>query len=222
MIISPTHPDAREPAGIGYDRPGWHLAPDVWDSEWLADLLRRGAATGQLHPPSTDSDGARTDALPRSRHSFSSGRTKPTGSTRHWKAPNLKLAMVGGGGGSDILGVSRRHMLEALLAGERDPEVLLPGSWDIACQTPRTPTGAYRTGPAPSTFRRLEQLGIRDTHPCRRVAPAPAQAVWEEPPLRTWGSLTRRRVTFLQSMRNTGALPVAPGSVEAGICCTGF
>src|SRR5215831_14995535 len=45
---------------------------------------------------------------------------RPNGWRRSWKTPGSKLSSFA----TDILGVSGRAMLEALIRGERDPQVL--------------------------------------------------------------------------------------------------
>jgi transposase len=91
---------------------------DVKDAEWLADLLRHGLVRPSFIPPQAQRD---LRELTRERTNFV--RQRATLINRIQKvleAANIKLGDVV----SDVLGVSGRAMLEALLAGERDPAVL--------------------------------------------------------------------------------------------------
>jgi transposase len=90
---------------------------DVRDSEWLADLLRHGLLRASFIPPAP----IRTvRELTRYRKTLVQQRTDEANRLhKTLESANLQRAMVA----SDILGVSGRQMLEALLAGERDPEV---------------------------------------------------------------------------------------------------
>ena len=91
---------------------------DVRDSEWLADLLRHGLLRASFIPPAQ----SRTvRELTRYRKTLVQQRTDEANRLhKTLEGANLQLAMVA----SDILGVSGRQMLEALLGGERDPDVL--------------------------------------------------------------------------------------------------
>ncbi len=87
---------------------------DVKDCEWLATLLAHGLIRASFIPPPPIRD--------------------LRDLTRHWKSlirdrvklqtANIKLANVV----ADVLGVSGRAMLDALVAGETDPEHLAKGS----------------------------------------------------------------------------------------------
>lgn len=91
---------------------------DVRDSEWLADLLRHGLLRASFIPPAPI---RAVRELTRYRKTLVQQRTDEANRLhKTLEGANLKLAMVA----SDILGVSGRQMLEALLAGERDPDVL--------------------------------------------------------------------------------------------------
>jgi transposase len=91
---------------------------DVKDCEWLADLLAHGLIRASFIPP------AEIRALrDLTRHRKSLIRDRVTTVNRIHKlleAANVKLASVV----SDIMGVSGRAMLDAFVAGERDPHVL--------------------------------------------------------------------------------------------------
>ena len=91
---------------------------DVKDGEWLADLLAHGLIRASFIPP-TEIRVLRD----LTRHRKSLIRDRVTTVNRIHKlleTSNVKLATVV----SDIMGVSGRAMLNALVAGERDPHVL--------------------------------------------------------------------------------------------------
>ncbi len=91
---------------------------DVRDSEWLLDLMQHGLIRGSFIPPAPIRE---LRELTRYRTSLIEEHTR--GVNRIHKLledMNIKLAAVA----TDILGVSGRAMLEALAAGETDPQVL--------------------------------------------------------------------------------------------------
>lgn len=91
---------------------------DVRDSEWLLDLMQHGLIRGGFIP---DAPIRALRDLTRFRTSLIEERTR--GLNRIQKVledANIKLASVA----SEVLGASGRAMLEALIAGETDPEVL--------------------------------------------------------------------------------------------------
>jgi transposase len=91
---------------------------DVKDCEWLAELLEHGLLRGSFVPPAPL---RRLRELTRARrqlidiHSEEANRIQKVLETA-----NIKLGDVA----SDVLGVSGRAMLKALIAGERDPQTL--------------------------------------------------------------------------------------------------
>jgi transposase len=101
-----------------------HLKPvpgrktDVQDAAWLADLLRHGLLKASVLPPAP----IRTlRELTRSRKTLVQQRADEINRLQKTlEGANLKLAAVA----SDVLGVSGREMLAALLGGEGDPSVL--------------------------------------------------------------------------------------------------
>lgn len=130
---------AMESTGV-YWRPVWHVLEDagfelllvnpahfrnlpgrktdVKDSEWLAQLLECGLLRGSFIPPA---DIARLRDLTRYRTKIVQERVRETQRIQKLlEDAGIKLDSVA----SDVLGVSCRRMLEALIAGERDPEVL--------------------------------------------------------------------------------------------------
>jgi transposase len=91
---------------------------DVADSEWLAQLLECGLLRGSFIPPA---DIARLRDLTRYRTKIIQERVRETQRIQKLlEDAGIKLDSVA----TDVLGVSCRRMLEALIAGERDPEVL--------------------------------------------------------------------------------------------------
>jgi transposase len=91
---------------------------DVRDSEWLLDLMQHGLIRGGFIPEAPIR--ALRD-LTRHRTSLIEERTRALNRIQKvLEDANVKLASVA----SDVLGVSGRAMLEALIAGESDPMVL--------------------------------------------------------------------------------------------------
>jgi len=130
---------AMEATGI-YWRPVWHILEgsslelmlvnpahfknlpgrktDVKDSEWLAQLLECGLLRGSFIPPA---DVAKLRDLTRYRTKLIGERVRETQRVQKLlEDAGIKLDSVV----TDVLGVSGRRMLEALIAGERDPDVL--------------------------------------------------------------------------------------------------
>ena len=91
---------------------------DVLDAEWLAELLEHGLLRGSFVPPPAIRE-LRDLTRYRKRlvqtHTAECQRIQKT-----LEDAGIKLDSVA----SDVLGVSGRAMLRALVAGERDPEVL--------------------------------------------------------------------------------------------------
>ena len=91
---------------------------DVRDSEWLADLLRHGLLAPSFIPPVPIRD---LRALTRYRKTLVQERTDEVNRLhKTLESANIKLGSVA----SEVLGKSGRAMLDALLTGERDAEVL--------------------------------------------------------------------------------------------------
>ncbi len=91
---------------------------DVQDAEWLADLLRHGLLRASFIPPAPI---RALRELTRYRKTLVQARTSEVNRLQKTlEGANLKLACVA----TDILGVSGREMLAALLSGEEDPEAL--------------------------------------------------------------------------------------------------
>jgi transposase len=91
---------------------------DVKDCEWIADLLAHGLLKGSFIPEQDIRD---LRDLTRFRKSLTDERVR--GINRLQKlleTANIKLSSVA----SDVMGVSGRAMLEALISGNTDPEVL--------------------------------------------------------------------------------------------------
>jgi transposase len=91
---------------------------DVKDSEWLADLLRHGLVKASFIPPAPIRE---LRELTRARKTLVQQRADAVNRVHKLlEGANIKLASVA----SNILGKSGRAMLDALLAGETDPDVL--------------------------------------------------------------------------------------------------
>ena len=91
---------------------------DVKDAEWLAQLLQMGLLKASFVPPAGQR--AMRDLT---RHRSTFVRERATLCNRVQKVletANIKLASVA----SDVLGVSGRAMLDALVAGESNPEAM--------------------------------------------------------------------------------------------------
>jgi transposase len=91
---------------------------DVKDAEWIADLLRHGLVHPSFIPPVSQ-----RDLRELTRHRANFVRERATLINRVQKtleSANIKLAAVA----SDVLGVSGRAMLDALLAGQSDGTAL--------------------------------------------------------------------------------------------------
>ncbi len=91
---------------------------DVKDSEWLADLLRHGLVKASFIPPTPIRE---LRELTRARKTLVQQRADAVNRVHKLlEGANIKLASVA----SNILGKSGRAMLDALLAGETDPDIL--------------------------------------------------------------------------------------------------
>jgi transposase len=91
---------------------------DVHDAQWLAELLQVGLLRASFVPPPAQ---RQLRELVRYRTTLIGERaTLCNRIQKLLEGANIKLASVA----TDILGVSGRSMLEALIAGERDPQVL--------------------------------------------------------------------------------------------------
>ena len=91
---------------------------DVKDAEWIADLVRHGLLQPSFIPPQPIRD---LRELTRYRKALIQQRAQEANRLQKiLESANLKLAAVA----TDVLGKSGRQMLEHLLGGEQDPEVL--------------------------------------------------------------------------------------------------
>lgn len=91
---------------------------DVKDCEWLAQLLEHGLLTGSFIPPAPIRD---LRDLTRRRKALSRDRGKEiTRVAKTLELANVKLGSVV----SDIMGVTGRAILKAMIEGEEDPKVL--------------------------------------------------------------------------------------------------
>ena len=91
---------------------------DVKDAEWIADLLRHGLVRASFIPPVAQRD---LRELTRHRANFVRERASLVNRVQKTlESANIKLASVA----TDVVGVSGRAMLEAIVAGQRDGTVL--------------------------------------------------------------------------------------------------
>jgi transposase len=89
---------------------------DVSDAEWIADLLRHGLLTASFIPPLGQRE---LRELTRFRSTFVKERATLVNRVQKvLESANIKLSSVA----SDVLGVSGRAMLEAIIAGTATPE----------------------------------------------------------------------------------------------------
>jgi len=91
---------------------------DVKDAEWIADLLRHGLVRGSFIPSRPQRE---LRELTRARRSLIQQRSQVANRIQKvLEGANIKLASVA----TDVVGVSGRAMLEAMVAGTEDPQVL--------------------------------------------------------------------------------------------------
>ena len=113
---------------------------DVKDAEWIAELLQHGLLRASFVPPPADPRAARpdppADAADPGRQARSGHRIQ-----KMLEDANIKLGSVA----TDVLGVSGRAMLRALIAGERDPVALAELASGTAARA-RSPSCGRRCG----------------------------------------------------------------------------
>lgn len=91
---------------------------DIKDCEWIADLLQHGLLRGSFVPPQPQRD---LRDLTRYRVRLEESKVRVANRIQKvLEDANVKLASVA----SDVLGVSGRAMLRAMIAGEQDPAAL--------------------------------------------------------------------------------------------------
>lgn len=91
---------------------------DVKDAEWIANLLRHGLLQGSFIP---NRDQRELRELIRYRRSLIDERAREVNRVQKvLEGANIKLSSVA----SDVLGKSGRAMIEAMIAGEENPELL--------------------------------------------------------------------------------------------------
>jgi transposase len=91
---------------------------DVKDAEWIADLLRHGLLRGSFIPAKPQRE---LRELVRHRSNLVERRAQVVNEVRRTlESTNIKLGNVV----TDIMGVSATEMLQAILGGQTDPEVL--------------------------------------------------------------------------------------------------
>jgi transposase len=91
---------------------------DVADAAWIAQLVEHGLVRPSFVPPRPVRELRDLTRYRRPRSKNAAGRS--SGWTRFCRTPGPELSSVA----TDVLGVSGRAMLEALVAGTHDPEVL--------------------------------------------------------------------------------------------------
>jgi hypothetical protein len=148
---------------------------NVTQAEWLCQLLECGLLRGSYVPPREF--GELWD-LTRYRKSLISDRQRQASRLHKvLEDAGVKLAGVATG----VLGVSGRAMLDALIAGTRDPEVLA----DLARgKIPRAPASTDRTLLSPSR-------GNVWPHPCTPGLPRGADRVADRRGRRAFGFFRR-------------------------------
>lgn len=91
---------------------------DIKDAEWIADLLKHGLLKGSFIPPREQRE---LKELVRYRRSIIQERTSESARVQKvLEGANIKLASVA----SNVLGVSGRAMLDAIISGTEKPEEL--------------------------------------------------------------------------------------------------
>lgn len=91
---------------------------DTKDCEWIADLLQHGLLKGSFVPPTPSQD---LRDLTRYRIELRQSQNRVANRIQKFlEQANLKLSSVA----SDVLGVSGRRLLEAIIAGQDNPEQL--------------------------------------------------------------------------------------------------
>ncbi len=91
---------------------------DVKDCEWIADLLSHGLLKGSFIPPEPIRD---LRDLTRYRKTLTDERVRQVNRLQKFlEAANIKLSSVA----TDVMGASGRAMMEALVSGSTDPQVL--------------------------------------------------------------------------------------------------
>ena len=91
---------------------------DAKDCEWIADLLQHGLVRGSFVPPTEIQD---LRDLTRYRAELTQAQNRVANRIQKLlEQANIKLSSVA----SDALGVSGRQMIEAIIAGEEDPQQL--------------------------------------------------------------------------------------------------
>jgi transposase len=93
---------------------------DVADAAWLAELLEHGLLRGSFRPSARHPGAERPHPVPQEAHPGQAHTSEAQRVQKTLEDAGIKLDSVA----SDILGVSGRAMLKALVVGERDSKVL--------------------------------------------------------------------------------------------------
>jgi transposase len=120
---------------------------DVRDAEWIADLLQHGLLRPSSIPPRPQQE---LRELTRYRTTLLRERAAEVNRIQKvLEGANIKLAAVA----SDVLGMSGRAMLEAIVAGTTDPAVLANlARGRLSRRRPRPGAGVERARAAPSAL----------------------------------------------------------------------
>jgi transposase len=132
---------------------------DVKDSEWIAQLLEHGLLRASFIPPRPIRE---LRELTRYRKRLIQERAREAARLHKvLESANIKLGTVA----TDILGASGRQMIKALIAGERDAEVLA----ELAKGAPAAQAGRLGRGADGALYRAPCVLGAAGLGP-RRVS----------------------------------------------------
>jgi len=150
---------------------------DVKDAEWITDLLRHGLLRASFIPPAPI---RAIRELTRYRKTLVQERADETNRLhKTLEGANLKLAGVA----TDVLGLSGRAMLAALLQGERDPDLLA----DLAQGRLRAKLPQLREPDPRHNAPALSASGQRSPTGSRRLWRVPISNSVTWPPM-CWGS----------------------------------
>ena len=162
---------------------------DVLDAEWLAELLEHGLLRGSFVPPVVI---RQLRDLTRYRKRLVQAHTSEGQRIeKAWRTPGSSSTSIA----SDILGVSGRLMLKALVAGERDPEVLaehakrqlrkkIPAAArGVAGSLRRAPRSADRDEPGSSRYLETAtaKVGLPRSTRCSPATPATPASLSHRP-----------------------------------------
>jgi hypothetical protein len=185
---------------------------DVADAAWIAQLDSARAGPPQLRAAPPSPRAARADPLPQAADPGAQP-GGPAAGSRSWEDAGPELSSVA----TDIIGVSGRAMLEALVAGTHDPELLAALAKSSAPDQAASAAG----GPGrPLPHRPSRAAGRPDPGPRRLPGPDHRGALGADPaadrPVRGagWRLLERGRQG---SQPDQGHLPERPAVTACGV-----